>query len=71
MDRPGFVSREERLGHSGWCTLVEGGHVMLDEKAADTAHVAIGRNTGSCGGDNEAAISSEPRLQVDGRAVEL
>ncbi len=26
------------------------GHVMLDEKAAHTAHVAIGKNTGSYGG---------------------
>ena len=50
------------------------GHVMLDEKAARTAHVAIGRNTGSYGGDNEAAIHvdmifSEPELEADGRPV--
>ncbi len=49
------------------------GHTMLDEKAAHTAHVAIGRNTGSYGGDNEAAIHvdcvfSEPLLEADGRA---
>ena len=52
------------------------GHTMLDEKAAHTAHVAIGRNTGSYGGDNEAAIHvdcifSGPRLEADGRPVEL
>jgi hypothetical protein len=52
------------------------GHVMLDEKAARTAHVAIGRNTGSYGGDNDAAIHvdcifSEPQLEADGRPVEL
>jgi leucyl aminopeptidase (aminopeptidase T) len=52
------------------------GHVMLDEKAAGTAHVAIGRNTGSFGGTNEAAIHvdcifSGPQLEADGRRVEL
>jgi hypothetical protein len=52
------------------------GHVMLDEKAAGTAHVAIGRNTGSYGGDNEASIHvdmifSAPTLEADGRPVEL
>jgi leucyl aminopeptidase (aminopeptidase T) len=52
------------------------GHVMLDEKAAGTAHVAIGRNTGLYGGVNEATIHvdcvfSEPELEVDGRSVEL
>ena len=52
------------------------GHVMLDEKAAGTAHVAIGRNTGSYGGDNEASIHVDcvfaaPQLEVDGRTVEL
>jgi leucyl aminopeptidase (aminopeptidase T) len=49
---------------------------MLDEKAARTAHVAIGRNTGAYGGDNEASIHvdlifSAPELEVDGRRVEL
>ena len=49
---------------------------MLDEKAAGTAHVAIGRNTGSYGGDNEASIHvdmvfSAPTLEADGRAVKL
>ena len=52
------------------------GHTMLDEKAARTAHVAIGRNTGSYGGDNEAAIHvdcifSEPDVEADGRPVNL
>lgn len=52
------------------------GHVMLDEKAARTAHVAIGRNTGAYGGDNEASIHvdmvfSLPELAVDGRPIEL
>jgi hypothetical protein len=52
------------------------GHTMLDEKAAHTAHVAIGRNTGSFGGDNEAAIHvdcifSEPEVEADGRTVDL
>jgi hypothetical protein len=52
------------------------GHTMLDEKAAHTAHVAIGRNTGGYGGDNEAAIHvdcifSEPLVEADGRPVDL
>jgi hypothetical protein len=52
------------------------GHVMLDEKAAGTAHVAIGRNTGSYGGDNEAEIHvdcvfSGPQVTVDGRPIQL
>jgi hypothetical protein len=52
------------------------GHALLDEKAARTAHVAIGRNTGGYGGDNEAAIHvdcifSEPQVEADGRPVEL
>jgi hypothetical protein len=52
------------------------GHVMLDEKAAHTAHVAIGRNTGSYGGDNEATIHvdcvfSAPVMEADGRPVDL
>jgi leucyl aminopeptidase (aminopeptidase T) len=52
------------------------GHVMLDEKAGGTAHVAIGRNTGSYGGDNEATIHvdcvfSGPELEVDGRVIPL
>jgi hypothetical protein len=56
--------------------LAPRGHTMLDEKAAGTAHVAIGRNTGGYGGDNEAAIHvdcifSEPQVEADGRPVDL
>jgi hypothetical protein len=56
--------------------LAPRGHTMLDEKAAHTAHVAIGRNTGSYGGDNEAAIHvdcifSEPQVEADGRPIDL
>jgi hypothetical protein len=56
--------------------LAPRGHTMLDEKAANTAHVAIGRNTGSYGGDNEAAIHvdcifSKPALEADGRPIDL
>ena len=45
---------------------------MLDEKAANTAHVAIGNNLGPYGGDNAATIHvdcvfSVPELAVDGR----
>jgi hypothetical protein len=52
------------------------GHVMLDEKAGGTAHVAIGRNTGPYGGDNEAnfhvdCVFAGPELEVDGRQVQL
>ena len=63
------------LGLGLYPGLAPRGHVMLDEKAAGTAHVAIGRSTGH-GGVNESSIHvdcvfSEPRLEVDGRAVEL
>ena len=56
--------------------LAPRGHVMLDEKAAGTAHVAIGRNTSVYGGENEASIHvdcvfSEPELEVDGRRIDL
>jgi leucyl aminopeptidase (aminopeptidase T) len=49
---------------------------MLDEKAAKTAHVAIGRNTGPYGGTNDAKIHvdcifSLPEIEVDGRPLEL
>jgi len=52
------------------------GHVMLDEKAAHTAHVAIGKNTGPYGGDNDATIHvdcifSAPEVEADGRVVDL
>jgi leucyl aminopeptidase (aminopeptidase T) len=57
-------------------TVTPRGHVMLDEKAARTAHVAIGRNTGPYGGDNEATIHidcifSEPEVEADGHRIEL
>jgi Thermophilic metalloprotease (M29) len=57
-------------------TVSPRGHVMLDEKAARTAHVAIGRNTGPYGGDNEATIHvdcvfSEPEVEADGKRVVL
>jgi leucyl aminopeptidase (aminopeptidase T) len=52
------------------------GHVMLDEKAGKTAHVAIGRNTGPYGGDNDSSIHvdcvfSLPQVEVDGKPIEL
>lgn len=52
------------------------GHVLFDEKAAGTAHVAIGDNTGPYLGDNVAAIHvdcvfSEPQLWVDGEPVAI
>jgi hypothetical protein len=57
-------------------TVTPRGHLMLDEKAAKTAHVAIGRNTGAFGGDNEASIHvdcvfSDPVIDADGRRVQL
>jgi Thermophilic metalloprotease (M29) len=57
-------------------TVTPRGHVMLDEKAGRTAHVAIGRNTGPYGGDNEATIHvdcvfSEPVVEADGKPVRL
>jgi Thermophilic metalloprotease (M29) len=57
-------------------TVSPRGHVMLDEKAAGTAHVAIGRNTGPYGGDNEASIHvdcvfSGPEVEVDGKRIAL
>jgi leucyl aminopeptidase (aminopeptidase T) len=57
-------------------TVKPRGHVMLDEKAGGTAHVAIGRNTGPYGGDNEATIHvdcvfSTPTVEVDGRPIRL
>lgn len=52
------------------------GHVLLDEKAGGTAHVAIGNNTGSYGGVNSSSIHvdcvfSEPEIEADGEPVEL
>jgi leucyl aminopeptidase (aminopeptidase T) len=57
-------------------TVTPRGHVMLDEKAGKTAHVAIGRNTGSYGGVNDAKIHvdcifSLPEVEVDGRRLEV
>jgi hypothetical protein len=57
-------------------TISPRGHVMLDEKAAHTAHVAIGSNTGPYGGRNQSSIHvdcifSEPTIEVDGGPVEL
>ena len=53
------------------------GHILLDEKAANTAHVAIGNNAGlAFGGDNVASIHvdcvfSAPELEADGKPVDL
>jgi hypothetical protein len=52
------------------------GHILLDEKAGRTAHVAIGNNTGSYGGVNESSIHvdcvfSEPTIEADGEPVKL
>ncbi len=57
-------------------TVIPRGHVMLDEKAARTAHVAIGSNVGAYGGVNESTIHvdcvfSEPELEVDGCPVAI
>ena len=57
-------------------TIVPRGHIMLDEKAGRTAHVAIGSNVGAYGGTNRSTIHvdcvfSEPELEVDGRRVEI
>lgn len=52
------------------------GNVLFDEKAAGTAHVAVGDNTGPYHGDNVATIHvdcvfAEPRLEVDGVPVAI
>ena len=52
------------------------GHVLFDEKAGGTAHVAIGNNTGLYGGLNESPIHvdcvfSAPEIEADGSPVEL
>ncbi len=51
------------------------GHVLLDEKAAGTIHIAIGDNA-SIGGETEAPIHldgivTEPTVYADGEEVEL
>jgi hypothetical protein len=56
-------------------TLTPRGHVMLDEKASNTAHVAIGANV-AYGGDNESTIHvdcvfSQPTFEVDGVPLNL
>src|SRR5262249_7483347 len=50
------------------------GLVLTDEKVLGTAHVAFGHNTGSYGGDNEAAIHvdgimADATVEADGRVV--
>ena len=67
------VIGELGIGLNG--TVTPRGHVMLDEKAAGTAHVALGHNRG-LGGDNDASIHvdcvfSAPTLEVDGRPIQL
>lgn len=57
-------------------TISPWGHVLFDEKAARTAHVAIGNNTGQYGGTNASSIHvdcvfSEPQIDADGQPVEL
>ena len=52
------------------------GHVLFDEKAAGTAHVAIGNNLGPYLGDNDATIHvdcvfADPELIVDGVPVAI
>jgi Thermophilic metalloprotease (M29) len=64
------------LGIGFYPGLEPRGHVMLDEKAAGTAHVAIGRNTGVYGGVNDATIHvdcvfSAPAFEVDGAPLPL
>lgn len=62
------------LGIGLYPDLAPRGHVMLDEKAAGTAHVAIGSNTGLYGGVNKSSIHvdmifSDPEIDADGRAI--
>ncbi|MBW3593118.1 MAG: aminopeptidase, partial [Actinobacteria bacterium] len=64
------------LGIGFYPGLAPRGHVMLDEKAAGTAHVAIGNNTGLYGGVNKSSIHvdmifSEPEIEADGRRIEI
>jgi hypothetical protein len=64
------------LGIGFYPGLAPRGHVMLDEKAAGTAHVAIGNNTGVYGGVNKSSIHvdmifGEPVIEADGRPVEI
>ena len=64
------------LGIGLYPDLTPRGHVMLDEKAAGTAHVAIGNNTGLYGGVNESSIHvdmvfSAPEIDADGQRVAI
>ena len=64
------------LGIGFYPGLEPRGHVMLDEKAAGTAHVAIGNNTGLYGGVNASSIHvdmifSGPEIQADGRRIQI
>jgi hypothetical protein len=57
-------------------TISPWGHVLFDEKAARTAHVAIGNNSDQYGGTNVSSIHvdcvfSEPEIEADGEPVEL
>jgi 2,5-dihydroxypyridine 5,6-dioxygenase len=57
-------------------TISPWGHVLFDEKAAGTAHVAIGNNTGQYGGMNMSSIHvdcvfSDPSIEADGKPIEL
>jgi leucyl aminopeptidase (aminopeptidase T) len=50
------------------------GHMIIDEKAANTFHIAIGRNTGPYGGDNESSIHVDcifaaGEIEIDGKAI--
>jgi aminopeptidase len=70
----GRVIAELGLGFNP--TISPWGHVLFDEKAARTAHVAIGNNTGQYGGTNVSTIHvdcvfSEPEIEADGQLVEL
>ena len=64
------------LGIGFYPGLEPRGHVMLDEKAAGTAHVAIGNNTGLYGGVNKSSIHvdmifSDAEIEADGRRIEI
>lgn len=57
-------------------TITPWGHVLFDEKAARTAHVAIGNNSGQYGGTNVSSIHvdcvfSDPQIEADGEPVAL
>ena len=69
-DSPAADLRLEVAGYAA------GLRALRADPRVDTAHVAIGRNTGTYGGDNEAAIHvdcvlSLPELEADGEPVAL